>query len=859
MNLRSSFILSAGFVFLLTLTYFNLSVVSQTLPSRTKTSLNPNWRFVKGDPAGAEKREFDDGTWESVGLPHTWNAEDPWDDEPGYYRGTAWYRRELPIAKTLKNKRLFLYFEGANQVADVYVNGRKAGTHIGGYTAFSFDITDLVEAGERNIIAVRVDNGFNEDIPPLTADFNFYGGIYRDVWLIATNDLHFTTTDLASPGVRISTPDIAKGIGTVAIDGTIVNAGSQRGNFEVVSSVYDAANRKIAEVVSRIEARPGSETKFSTSGLTVRAPKLWSPQTPYLYSVRCAIRENGKTVDEIIQPLGFRWFKFDGEKGFSLNGKSLKLRGTNRHQDYAGLGNAVPDRLQIRDMELIKAAGFNFIRLAHYPQDPSVLEAADRLGLLIWEETPIVNYITKSKAFTENSLTMVREMIRQHRNHPSILMWGYMNEIFLRVPKGRDELYPATVELARELNRTAKEEDPTRPTTIAFHGSDVYNTAGLGDIPDIIGWNLYSGWYSGDIEGFGKFLDTQHQRYPKRPLIVSEYGANGDLRLHSTEPRRFDSTIEYQLKFHESYLAQINARPYVAGSALWNQFDFGSESRGETIPHLNQKGMYTFDRRPKDVHFFYKASFSKTDVVHIAVRDWPLRAGPAGKSYSIDVYSNLPEVELIANGHSLGRKPVDGSRKVTWEVKMQPGVNKFIARGLRSRKTITDTAVIEYQIVTVDSPEIAVNVGSNADFIDADRRVWLADQTYRPGSWGFIGEKTKWIYSSSSDRNIPGTISDPLFQTMQDGLGSYRFDVPEGRYTVELLFAETRFETAGKRVFNVNINGRSVIEKLDLAASPGPYRAFSKQFTIDTKNGIVVGFLPETGTPILSGIRIVRQ
>ncbi len=365
---------------------------------------------------------------------------------------TGWYRRELPINKTLSGKRLFLYFEGANQVADVYVNGVKAGSHVGGYSAFSFDITHLVNANESNILSVRIDNSFSEDIPPLTADFNFYGGIYRDVWLIATNDLHFTTTDHASSGVRISTPDITNGSGMVAIEGTIVNASSRSHNAEIVSTVFDAANRNVAEAVSRIEVKAGRETKFSVSGLSVRSPKLWSPDSPYLYSVRNTIRKSGRTIDEVTQPLGFRWFKFDGEKGFELNGKPLKLRGTNRHQDHAGLGNAVSDLLHIRDMELIKEAGFNFVRLAHYPQDPSILEAADRLGLFIWEETPIVNYITRSKEFSENSATMVREMIRQHRNHPSVLMWGYMNEIFLRVPKGRDDLYPATVELARALS-----------------------------------------------------------------------------------------------------------------------------------------------------------------------------------------------------------------------------------------------------------------------------------------------------------------------------------------------------------------------------------------------------------------------
>jgi beta-galactosidase len=392
-----------------------------------------------------------------------------------------------------------------------------------------------------------------------------------------------------------------------------------------------------------------------------------------------------------------------------------------------------------------------------------------------------------------------------------------------------------------------------------MRSSCVIPATGLGDIPDIIGWNLYLGWYSGIFDEFGKFLDTQHQRYPKRPLIISEYGANADRRLHSTEPRRFDSTIEWQRRFHESYLTQIDARPYIAGSAIWSQFDFGSEFRGETIPHLNQKGMYTIDRKPKDVHFFYKASLSKTDVVHIAVRDWERRAGPAGKRYSIDVYSNLDNAELIANGKPFGRKPVDGSHKVTWEVEMQPGVNKLIARGSRSGKTISDSAEIEYRVINIDSPEIAVNVGSNADFIDGDNRIWIADQPYKAGSWGFVGEKAKWIYSSPPDRNILNTNADPLFQTMQEGLASYRFDVPAGRYEIELFFAETKFDTAGKRIFDVTVNGTTFLEKLDLASSSGPLQAITKTITIDTKSGIMVDFNPHTGNAILSGIHLMRR
>lgn len=831
------------------ITIFASGGTSKFPQARTKTLLNNDWTFVRSDDPAAKAED-----WKPVTLPHTWNADDTLDDEPGYYRAACWYRRELKLDHPLAGKRLFIYFEGANQVAEVHVNGMKAGSHIGGYSAFAFDITGLVKANETNVITVRVDNTFNEDIPPLTADFNFYGGIYRDVWLIETSDLHFGITDSASPGVTITTPDIANGTGTVKIEGKVVNDSGRPRNLDVVTSIFDASGKQVANSVSSAKALTNVQSSFNTRQ-AVKSPRPWSTDDPYLYSVRISIREGGKVIDEITQPLGFRWYKFDADKGFFLNGKHLNLRGVNRHQDFLGLGNALPNDYHVRDMQIIKDMGFNFVRLAHYPQDPAVLDACDRLGLVVWEETPLVNYITKSEAFTENSKSMVREMVRQHRNHPSIVLWGYMNEIYLRVPKGRDDLYPATVELAKKLNALAKTEDPTRTTTIALHGSELYNKYGLADVPDVVGWNLYLGWYGGEIDQFGRFLDDQHKRYSTRPLIVSEYGANADRRFHSTEPRRFDSTSEYSRKFHESYLAQLDARVYISGSTLWNNFDFGAENRGETIPHVNQKGMLTFDRKPKDVYYFYKAALSKAQVTHVAVGDQPIFAGDPDREFPIDVYSNSGEVDLELNGKSLGRKPTDGTHKATWNVHFKRGKNTLSARGTST----SDKAEVTFIAVTASSPEIAINVGSNADYTDASGRVWLADRPFKNGTWGFVGAAATRVYGTPGDPNIRETIDDGLFQTMCEGLESYKIDVPAGNYQVELMFAETKNEKAGKRIFDVSINSKPVIAGLDLAASPGAYKPWVKTFDVTTSGGIDISFSSKTGKAILNALRIVRK
>ena len=829
---------------------------------RIRFTINDNWKFFPNDVSDAEKRKFRDADWQNISIPHTWNAADAFDDEPGYRRGPGWYRRELQLDPNLENKRIFLYFEGANHTADVYVNERHIGSHVGGYTAFAFDVTEFVGFDKTNLIAVKVDNTHDLEKPPINGDFTMYGGIYRDVWLIATEAVHFKITDHASPGVRVETPLVSNNSATVRISGTIVNAAGDAKVIDVASSIFDRENRRIASTDSKIRISAGSEANFEHELVQVTDPKLWSPDDPHLYRVRTVVRQNKKTLDEISSPLGFRWFRFDAEQGFLLNGKPLKLRGTNRHQDYAGLGNAVPDALQVRDLEIIKENGFNFLRLAHYPQDPSVLEAADRLGLLVWEEIPIVNQIQVSPVFNDHARRMLTEMIRQHRNHPSIIIWGYMNEVFLPVPKS-EETVKATVALAKELEQICKNEDPARATAIAFdHGArELYHTSGLDSVTQIIGWNLYHGWYYETFEDFGKFLDEEHRRHPNRALIVSEYGANGDRRLHSREPKRFDSTIEWQRMYHEAYLPQINDRKYLAGSAVWNQFDFGSEFRGETIPHINQKGLFTYDRKPKDISYYYKASFSSQPVLHIATRDRQYRSGDLAQP--IGIYTNLANVELFHNGVSLGAKTVDADNSVLWRVTLTEGKNEFLARSAATKENVSlfDSAKVYFTDyagpIGISFSGIAVNVGSNAEFVDKSKTVWAADQPFKEGRWGNVGGVANAI---STGRNVLGSSNDPLYQTILEDLSGYRFDVPDGDYQVELLFVEPQFKAPGHRIFDVTINGQMFLEKLDLAKEIGPMRAFRRKFAVSSagKQGLTVEFVSQVGKPILSGIKITR-
>jgi beta-galactosidase len=841
---------------------------------RARLSLNKGWRYFGGDVNGAEAVEFDDSGWTRINLPHTWNAEDTQDDEPGYRRGVGWYRRVLKVSRTLKGKRLILYFEGANQVADVFVNGRLAGQHKGGYTAFAFDVTDLARFDSRkneNTLAVKVDNDPDKNIPPLSADFDFYGGIYRNVWLIATQPVHFNLLDHASPGIYADTPTISDKAAVVRIRAQVTNSDVQSRNVKIVSTVIDQQGRVVATADSSQQVQAGGEVEFKLLTKPISHPHLWSPEDPYLYTLKSRLYQNGRLVDSVETALGFRWFRVDPDKGFFLNDKALKLRGVNKHQDYAGMGNAVPNALAIRDMQIIKEMGANFVRLAHYPQSAAVLDAADRLGLIIWEEIPIVNEITTSEEFAQSCENMLREMIRQHYNHPAVLMWGYMNEVFLR-PHSESRYREKVVELARRLDNIAHNEDPMRLSVMAMHHSEIYNQTGLADVPQAVGWNLYFGWYEGKFDDLGQFLDDQHKRCPHRLVFISEYGADADRRLHSMNPERYDYTIEWQRLLHETYLDQIDQRPFLAGTALWLAFDFGSESRGESKPHMNQKGLLTFDRQPKDLYYFYQASLSRKPVLHIAVRDWPKRADVgADNSQSavgaqevvqrIEVYTNLPLVELEVNRHALGVKSVDKSNHVSWQVPFRNGVNFIEARGSGNNSRSRDPVEIRIfcylpnlQNSSIGFREIAIDAGSSAQYVDADGTIWMADQPYSAGEWGYVGGTVK-----RTSRNILGTLDDHLYQFNRQGMKSYRFDVPNGSYKVELLLAEPEFTEVGKRTFNVGINGKTVIENLDLVREGAVLRPFKRNFQVEASGGrgFVISF--SGGNGIVSGIRIKRD
>lgn len=857
---------------LLCLIVFPLSWVRAQREIRT---VNDGWQFFL---------DTDTGRVETVNLPHTWNIDAY--TEKNFHRGTGTYRKTIAIPREWDGKQLFLTFEGANKYACIYVNGKNAGEHRGGYTAFTIDITPYCSVGTDNEIKVVVDNS-RQDVLPISGDFTFFGGIYRDVWLTVVPKQHFQMTDYGSKGIYADVSDVTEERANVSIRGEIVNGADRKSSLVLENRIYDVAGNVVAQTRKVIQAGPGECVAFNEKSRPVMNPSLWSPESPVLYRLETMLkdRKTGSVVDKVTQHIGFRWFRFDPEEGFFLNGKPYKLNGVCRHQDQKPIGPALTDEMHRRDMQLIKEMGANFIRISHYPQDPAILEQCDKLGLLAWEEIPIIDIVPDTEGYEQSCEQSLREMIRQHYNHPSVIMWGYMNEVMLLTYgqyKGEEfrKITDRTIALARKLNRIVEEEDPARCTTIAFHSTNIYNEVGLGEITDVIGWNLYQGWYSQKLTDFEEYIDGQHRRYPHQNLMISEYGAGSDRRLHSLSPRAFDFSMEYQQEYIEHYLPAIAERKYLSGHSYWNFIDFASAQRDESMPRINNKGLVFANRTPKDVYYYFKAMYRKDiPVLHIATRDWSRRSGvQRGEEpviQPVKIYTNLPEVEFWADGKLLGRKKAENGH-VIFDAPFTAGTHQLRAKGTGEYAVTEDNIAIQFDVVPYyigdNLAELAVNVGSDCFFTDEySGLTWVPDQAYTSGSWGYVGNEG--CNPRSSRTEIKGTYNGPLFQSSLCDLAAYRFDVPDGCYEVELFFSDTfqkhtllpyllSKENGGEsneNIFDILMNGQTVEHGFSPCAQVGDFRAVHKRYIADSKDGRVeVGFRVLNGHTFLNAIKIRR-
>ena len=869
---------------------------------RVVYTINDGWKFTKGSPFEAQLTGCDDSSWETVNIPHTWNDKDADDETPGFYRGPVWYRKQLFIDKSQEGRRAVIYFEGANQEVRFYLNGQFVGEHKGGYTRFCFDITSHLRYGQENLFAIYVNNVYNPNIPPLSADFTFFGGIYRDVYLQFMNPVHIATNDYASSGVYIRTPEVNNSAASVEITTLLTNDMPQATEIRVENIICDADGKEVKKTQAEVKLAAGETKTDISKKIKIDSPRLWDIDDPYRYMVYTRIldKRKGTLLDEVVNPLGLRWFKFDSEKGFFLNGKGRKLIGTARHQDYFQKGNALRDELHVQDVLLLKEMGGNYLRVSHYPQDPVIMEMCDKLGIVTSVEIPVVNAVTETEEFLHNSVEMAKEMVRQDFNRPSVMIWGYMNEIFLRRPytegKQLEDYYRFTEKVARALEATIREEDPSRYTMMAYHNMpQYYEDAHLTEIPMIQGWNLYQGWYEPDINEFQRLLDRAHKAYKGKVLMVTEYGPGVDPRVHSYQPERFDFSQEYGLVYHKHYLNEMMKRPFIAGSSLWNLNDFYSESRVDAVPHVNNKGVVGLNREKKDVYWFYKTALSRRPILVIGNREWKSRGGVVNTAQkeciqSVPVFSNAEEVELFVNNKSLGKKKIEDNYAL-FDVPFMGGENLLEAVAVAGDNKLRDMLRIQFQLVgsqlkdeAVPFTEINVMLGSPRYFEDRAANVaWIPEQEYKPGSWGFIGgtsyrRKTGFGTMLGSDIDIHGTDMNPIFQTQRVGIKSFKADVPNGEYSVYLHWAELESDKerealvynlgadseqtfAGNRSFGISINGTTVSDDFNVARDYGYARAVIKKFVITVKDGkgVSVDFHKKEGEPILNAIRIYRN
>ncbi len=594
---------------------------------RTILSINKDWLFIK-DCAEAPSRMPESG--EAIDLPHTWNAKDGQDGGNDYFRGSCCYARSLRKCDLPAAEQYYLEINGANSSADVYMNGKRLAHHDGGYSTFRVDITPVLR--EENCLVVMVDNAANETVYPQTADFTFYGGLYRNVNIIAVSKAHFKLQNYAGPGIYV-TPVMEGKDAKVSI------------RTEVTEMPENGAIRY--EIVDSEGVVIAAQTADTTAAFSIENAHLWhGTKDPYLYTARATLLSGDTEIDGVSARFGCRSFVIDPQKGFILNGEEYPLRGVSRHQDRIGIGNALLPEHHKEDMELIREVGANTIRLAHYQHDQYFYDLCDEYGMVIWAEIPYISrHMPTGNA---NTKTQMQELITQCYNHPSIVVWGLSNEITMDGAKDKD-----LIQNHRELNNLVHELDKTRPTVIAS-----ISMCGMDEeyihIPDVVSYNHYFGWYGGTLEDYGPWFDDFHAKYPNTPIGISEYGCEA-LNWHNSNPESGDYSEEYQAIYHESLIRQLFTRKYLWATHVWNMFDFGADARSEGGENgQNHKGLITFDRKyKKDAFYAYKAWLNPEPMIHICGKRYVDRVEDVTK---VTVYSNQPVVELFANGVSLGKK-----------------------------------------------------------------------------------------------------------------------------------------------------------------------------------------------------------
>lgn len=628
---------------------------------------NQDWKFIKQDEDQARGIDFDDRNWKAVQIPHTWNAIDGANGF-AYHKGACWYRKEFTIDDLAQGNKVYIEFEGANSITDVYLNGQHLGQHRGGYSTFRFDLTEALDFDAKNTLAVKVDNTVVDDVYPQMADFTFYGGIYRDVNLVIANPVHFDLMDHGSKGIYVIQEEVNEEQAVLTIKSLLVNDSEEDKKVRLWVDLLDAEGENIAYAAKEVTLVAG-EHKAVEVPLVIENPTLWNGRkNAYMYEARVSLERFNDVIDALTIPFGVRYFEVDAEKGFFLNGEHLALHGVARHQDRKDMGWAITEKEQAEDMALIKEIGATSIRLAHYQHNQYFYDLCDQEGMVVWAEIPFISLMSKTELEGINAKQQMVELIRQNFNHPSILFWGIQNEI--QISGERPELR----KLVNELNALTKKEDPTRLTTMAnvmfVEDEDDYNY-----VTDTIGYNKYFGWYNGEAGDFAGWLDGFHKKNPTVKLAISEYGAEGILQYHSSDPKIKDYSEEYHALYHETVWKIFEKRPFLWATYAWNMFDFGANIRDEGgVKGRNNKGLITYDRKiKKDAFYLYKAHWNDEKFVHITGKRFVDRTDD---TINIKVYSNCNEVNLSVNGGETTTLTSEDKIFVFENISLKEGINE---------------------------------------------------------------------------------------------------------------------------------------------------------------------------------------
>jgi len=865
--------------------------------ARTTIDLRDGWRFKQDDSViGADAPTFDDSSWSTVSVPHTWNkvgyyltprdADSNRPEQVDKTQGIGWYRLSFTPSAASAGKQAWLEFDAASRTAEVWLNGVRLGEHRGGFSRFRLDATQALKPGTTNLLVVKTDNsrpasgGSTADTLPLTGDFFVHGGLYRPVRLVFTDPVHIDMLDFGGPGVYAYTAAITGSAAQIAVVAKLRNDAREAARLTVVTRLVDRAGAVAAERSTQVELAAASASELPQS-LTVNRARLWQGVAdPYLYRLSVEVRTaEGRVLDATEQSFGIRQMRMDPANGFFLNGKPYRLHGVGFHQDHEGKGWAGSAADVEKDVALIREMGANTIRLTHYQHGQPIHDLADKYGLVLWDEIPLVSSWTLGKetnaspALLANARQQLTELIRQNGNHAAVANWGIANEVdfgnslpvFLSNPGGP---IPDPLPLLAELNALAKQEDPSRPTALAtccegrLFASNV-TVPVTAPSADLGGANRYFGWYYGKSEELDAHLESLRAARSGQPLAVTEYGAGGAITMHSDNPlggpvdsRGRNQPEEYMSYVHERNWPILKAKPYLWATWIWVAFDFATTVRREgDADDVNTKGMITYDRKvKKDAFYYYKANWSDVPTVYVAGRRYVDRAYAVT---DVRVYSNAPVTELAVNGRTIGKLANCPDRVCVWHnVRLAAGANDVTARGRFGSKVVADK--ISWKLAPEQLRSVRIDAGALMAASSKNGR-FGSDNFFDGGEAGTVIKPADYG-KPAVPAKIVNTVDADLIATYRRGKFAYSVPVANGRYDIHLSFVEPS-ASAGERMFDVTANGKVALRNFDIAGEAGGSMAMVvRTFEVDVVDGqLRLGFVPSKGDAIVSAIEVVAH